>query len=294
MKIAVLGGGHGCYAAAADLSEQGHEVRFWRRDTQALQSLVQHPFIHIKDSEGERDVRIAKVCPDIGDAIRGAQLILIPSPAIAQLDIAKAMAPYLEDGQVVYLPPGTFGSYIMSEAVRAAGNKAEVTWAETGTLPWLENACRGCALPLPAAEPRTSVRVDAGGRDEPHRPARDVARGGRLDPDLPLVRVDPMVTGRAQQDQVAEIGPTAVRAPPQEVVSLGELRRSATECASPVAFDQCELLRAGEEAPRASEVEYLALAAEHTGDDLSVAGHATSRPRIDRLRDPVDGGDADS
>jgi phytoene dehydrogenase-like protein len=26
MKIAILGGGHGCYAAAADLSEQGHEV----------------------------------------------------------------------------------------------------------------------------------------------------------------------------------------------------------------------------------------------------------------------------
>ena len=26
MKIAVLGGGHGCYAAAADLSDAGHEV----------------------------------------------------------------------------------------------------------------------------------------------------------------------------------------------------------------------------------------------------------------------------
>lgn len=36
MRIAVLGGGHGCYAAAADLSEQGHEVRLWRRDAAAL------------------------------------------------------------------------------------------------------------------------------------------------------------------------------------------------------------------------------------------------------------------
>ena len=36
MKIAVLGGGHGCYAAAADLSEAGHEVRLWRRDAAAL------------------------------------------------------------------------------------------------------------------------------------------------------------------------------------------------------------------------------------------------------------------
>jgi opine dehydrogenase len=137
MKIAVLGGGHGCYAAAADLSEQGHEVRFWRRDTQALLPLVQTPHIHLKDSKGERDVRIAKVCANIGDAIAGAQLVLIPSPAIAQLDIARAMAAHLADGQVVYLPPGTFGSYVMSEAVRAQGNKAEVTWAETGTLPWL-------------------------------------------------------------------------------------------------------------------------------------------------------------
>lgn len=137
MEIAVLGGGHGCYAAAADLSEQGHTVRFWRRNAQALQSLAQNPVIHLKDSQGERDIRIAKVCANIGDAVAGAQLILIPSPAIAQLDIARALAPYLEDGQVVYLPPGTFGSYIMSEIVRAEGNHAEVTWAETGTLPWL-------------------------------------------------------------------------------------------------------------------------------------------------------------
>ena len=32
MEIAVLGGGNGAHAAAADLSEAGHRVRFWRRD----------------------------------------------------------------------------------------------------------------------------------------------------------------------------------------------------------------------------------------------------------------------
>ena len=36
MRIAVLGGGHGCYAAAADLSDAGHELRLWRRDAAAL------------------------------------------------------------------------------------------------------------------------------------------------------------------------------------------------------------------------------------------------------------------
>ena len=41
MKIAILGGGHGCYAAAADLSEQGHEVRLWRRDVAALKPVAE-------------------------------------------------------------------------------------------------------------------------------------------------------------------------------------------------------------------------------------------------------------
>lgn len=137
MKIAVLGGGHGCYAAAADLSEQGHEVRLWRRDSIALKPLLETSHIHVKDEHGERDVRIDRVCTDIGRAVIDAELLLIPSPAIAQADIARALAPHLQDGQVVFLPPGTFGSFVMSETVRGMGSKARVAWAETGTLPYL-------------------------------------------------------------------------------------------------------------------------------------------------------------
>ncbi|HUH88348.1 MAG TPA: NAD/NADP octopine/nopaline dehydrogenase family protein [Pusillimonas sp.] len=137
MEIAVLGGGHGCYAAAADLSEQGHTIRLWRRDAKALKPVIDSSTIFLKDDHGESAVIIDTVTTDIGEAVKGAQLILIPSPAIAQKDIARALAPHLQDGQVVYLPPGTFGSYIMSEIVRGLGCTADVAWAETGTLPWL-------------------------------------------------------------------------------------------------------------------------------------------------------------
>ena len=137
MKIAILGGGHGCYAAAADLSEAGHEVRLWRRDAAALAPLVAAGSIVLKDGDGAREIAIALATPNIGEALRGAQLIVIPSPAIAQADIAAAMAPHLVDGQVVFLPPGTFGSYVMARLVREAGSKADVAWAETGTLPYL-------------------------------------------------------------------------------------------------------------------------------------------------------------
>ena len=136
MRIAILGGGHGAYAAAADLSEAGHEVRLWRRDGAALEALRNAGSIRIKDGQGARDIPIAATAA-IEEALRGAQLIVIPSPATAQDDIARLMAPHLADGQVVFLPPGTFGSYLMAHAVKALGCDADLAWAETGTLPYL-------------------------------------------------------------------------------------------------------------------------------------------------------------
>lgn len=138
MKIAVLGGGHGCYAAAADLAEAGHEVRLWRRDAAALQPLVDAGArIVLKDASGTREVPIALATPRLDEAVVGAELVVIPTPSIAQDDIARALAPHLHDGQVVFLPPGTFGSFAMAQLVRAAGGTAQVSWAETGTLPYL-------------------------------------------------------------------------------------------------------------------------------------------------------------
>lgn len=137
MRIAILGGGHGCYAAAADLSEQGHDVRLWRRDAGALEPVRQTGSIILKDARGRREVPIALATADIGAAMKGAELIVLPTPAIAQEDIARAMAPHLIDGQVVFLAPGTFGSWVMSKIVHDSGNRANVAWAETGTLPWL-------------------------------------------------------------------------------------------------------------------------------------------------------------
>ncbi len=134
MKIAVLGGGNGAYAAAADFSEQGHEVRFWRRDARALAGLKA---ITLKDAQGEREIPVARVCADIGEALRGAELVFMPDPAFTQADNAKRLAPHLSDGQVVFLAPGTFGAYFMPKTIREVGSRADFSFAETGTLPWL-------------------------------------------------------------------------------------------------------------------------------------------------------------
>jgi opine dehydrogenase len=138
MRIAVLGGGNGSFAAAADLTMAGHEVRLWRRDKNALAAhRAAGNAIVLKDFKGRHQVAPALVTGDIAQAVRGAELVLCPAPATAQADIAAALAPHLADGQVVFLPPGTFGSVLFAKAARGAGNRADAAFAETGTLPWL-------------------------------------------------------------------------------------------------------------------------------------------------------------
>jgi opine dehydrogenase len=138
LKIAVLGGGNGSFAAAADFALQGHDVRLWRRDPQLV---AQHrdagSRIVLRDSCGRHDVPLALVTTDIAEAVSDAELILCPAPAFAQHDIANRLAPHLKAGQVVFLPPGTFGTVIFAEAAHNAGNHEAARFAETGTLPWL-------------------------------------------------------------------------------------------------------------------------------------------------------------
>src|ERR1041384_5497770 len=138
MKIAVLGGGNGSFAAAGDFALAGHDVRLWRRDVEAVTAHnAAGGTITVKDFRGRHEAKLAQVTNDIGAAVRDAELILCPAPATAQHDIARALAPHLADGQVVFLPPGTFGSYIFAKAQRDAGTRADAAFAETGTLPWL-------------------------------------------------------------------------------------------------------------------------------------------------------------
>ncbi|MEL7469465.1 MAG: NAD/NADP octopine/nopaline dehydrogenase family protein [Pseudomonadota bacterium] len=137
MEIAVLGGGNGSLAAAADLTEHGRRVRLWRRDPAIVAEMQRAGPLILKDHEGSRPVEIAVMTSDLAEAVAGAELIVCPTPAMAQPDIAARLTPLLSDGQVVFMPPGTFGTYLMAKAMREAGNTADASFAEAGTLPWL-------------------------------------------------------------------------------------------------------------------------------------------------------------
>jgi opine dehydrogenase len=138
MRIAVLGGGNGSFAAAGDLTMAGHEVRLWRRDASTIAAhRAAGAKISVKDFKGRHEVVPALATADMAEAVRGAELILCPAPATAQADIARTLSAHLADGQVVFLPPGTFGSMLFAKTMWDTGRRADVAFAETGTLPWL-------------------------------------------------------------------------------------------------------------------------------------------------------------
>ena len=137
MKITVLGGGNGAYAAAADLSEKSHDITLWRRSGKAFQRVLEMNTIELQDFQGRRSIRIENATTNLQAAVKGAECVIVPLPATAQDDLAKKLAPLLETGQIIYLPPGTFGTYLFIKEMNACGNTSDVSFAETGTLPYL-------------------------------------------------------------------------------------------------------------------------------------------------------------
>src|SRR5437764_2154044 len=88
MKVAVVGGGNGSFAAAGDFALQGHEVRLWRRNEAGVAAhRADGSRILVKDSNGQHEAKLALVTTDIAEAVREAELILCPAPAFAQYDI---------------------------------------------------------------------------------------------------------------------------------------------------------------------------------------------------------------
>lgn len=143
MQISVIGGGHGCYAAAAELAEKGHAVKLWRRDTDALKRLKAYGYLQISDHAGIRNIAVGgttdcfQVAETLPEAVDHAELLVIALPATSHASLADEMAHLFKSGQVVFLPPGTLGSLVFAKAMHNVGNRSDVAFAETGTLPYL-------------------------------------------------------------------------------------------------------------------------------------------------------------
>jgi opine dehydrogenase len=137
MNVCILGGSNGGYATAADLALAGHRVRLWRRAAAELAPVLTSGTITLVADERQGAARLDGATTDLGEALEGAEVVVVPLPATSHEDVAQRLAGRLTGKEIVLLTPGTLGSYVIARALARARATLPFAFAETGTLPFL-------------------------------------------------------------------------------------------------------------------------------------------------------------
>ena len=154
-KVAILGGGNGAHAMAADLTLKGLEVTICEAPEfeEAFRTTLERQSIQLVDPWGEeKEVKIHKATTDFKEAATGAEYIMMTIPATGHERFFSAIIPYLEDGQTIVSWPGNYAALFFANMLRRDGITRNITLAEVHTLPW------GCRLEAPA---RVRIFVEA-------------------------------------------------------------------------------------------------------------------------------------
>ena len=137
-KIAIIGAGNGGHAMAAHKTLDGFEVNLFELPKFAsnIHQLLDTKQITVEWSKRKETVRISKVTTDIATAIKGVQIIFVVTPAFGHKTIAELLTPYVEEGQIIILMPGSGGSLEFASIFKTGGVNKNVLLCECCTLPY--------------------------------------------------------------------------------------------------------------------------------------------------------------
>jgi opine dehydrogenase len=133
----VIGAGHGGKAMAAHLALMGFRVTLYNRTADSVAVIKARGGIELESYEGgpRGFGRLGLVTSDMGEALEGADVIMVVVPSTAHAGIAQAAARHLRDGQIIVLNPGrTGGALEFTEVLRNNDCEAGAVVAEAGTL----------------------------------------------------------------------------------------------------------------------------------------------------------------
>lgn len=136
-SIAILGAGHGGFAAAADLTSRGFEVRLQARNADRLKDLRARGGIEARGIV-KGHVAIPNTTTDVKEAVTGADLIMLVVPSVAHEPYARALSFLLDGSQPIFLNPGhTGGGLHFLHELRKAGYKGPIKTCETVSLTYV-------------------------------------------------------------------------------------------------------------------------------------------------------------
>ncbi len=138
MKVAVLGSGAGGTAVAFDWAAHGHDVFLFDFE-QFPDNVAEIAASGQIESEGDLEGTspIAWAGHDAETAVRDAELIFVVAPSFATRPFAKAAAPYLSDGQMVVICPGSCGGALaFKDEAGLPVDDDRIVVSESSTLPY--------------------------------------------------------------------------------------------------------------------------------------------------------------
>ena len=136
--IAVLGGGNGGHAIAANLSLAGFKVNFFElpQFAESFEKVLRTKEIQIQGISIDGVAKLNLATTDIQQAIKDAGVIFVITPAFGHKAMAEVCAPFVQDGQIIVLMPGSGGSLEFVNIFKQRKVKREITFAESCTLPY--------------------------------------------------------------------------------------------------------------------------------------------------------------
>jgi len=141
-RIAVLGGGNGAYAMAADLTIKGYEVNLCESSlfSEGFKAVQERREVTLIDCEGnERTVKLRIATTDFEEALEGVDYIMMAMAATGHEHFFESMLSSLKDGQTVVTWPGYFSALRFAKILGTKGISKNVVFAESHTFPF---ACR--------------------------------------------------------------------------------------------------------------------------------------------------------
>ncbi len=137
LKVAVVGGGNGSYTMAGDFALAGHRVGMWPGSREKHGELYRKGTIFLEGMGRTGEARLDLVSDNPLEVVQEADVILCTDPANSQAQRAALLAPHLQNGQVVFLSPGSLGPLVFEKAFRDEDRRIDICYAEPGTLPYL-------------------------------------------------------------------------------------------------------------------------------------------------------------
>lgn len=132
--FAVLGAGSGGHSIAGYLAMQGHAVRIQDVDQRIITGLQNAGKIRLTGKiEGEGALEL--VTDDPVHAISGAHIIMVVTPTNFHIEVARRIAPFIQENQLIVLNPGqTGGALEFRNILKAHGCSNTPIIAETQDL----------------------------------------------------------------------------------------------------------------------------------------------------------------